>query len=225
MIIVTSLAPGHRNAEVQHETLKSWQKFNCEIYSMNSPAEIDVLEEKYNGLWFTETHRTIQNLVAKPMVSINAMIDFAIDQDEDLLLVNSDIILNSLPEFKDDGITIFSRYDFTESFEDAKYFPWGYDVFYIPKQFLKIFPPSIFSMGVSHWDHWLPLTAIRSDVPVYYPKGRYAYHKWHETQYRNSEWEFIGSYFKWHFGWDKNMNVGQIATATMNTIKSKMITV
>ncbi len=222
MIIVTSISPGHRNAEQQHLAIESWKTFDCIVYSMNTESEIQKLKGQYD-IKFIETHKTIYDIVGKPMVSINAMIDVAIEKDENLMLINSDIILKDVPELKTDGITLFVRYDYEGQFESLKMFIHGYDVFFIPKQFLKIFPPSIYAMGVSHWDHFVPLRAIQNNIPIYISKGIHSFHKWHETQYHYSEWEKIGQYFKLDFGFDKNMTIGQIATATMEKIKSHLI--
>lgn len=222
MIIITSLSPGHRNAENQIAAVESWKKLGCPIYSMNSAQEVYKLKDIYKGVEFIETHKTIYDLVKKPMVSINAMIDFAIEKDEDLCLINSDIILRDIPHLNMDGITLLVRHDYIEDMDKATVFPHGFDCFFIPKKFLKIFPPSIYAMGVSHWDHWIPLRAIQYKVPLYSHNG-YIFHKWHETQYHLSEWEKIAEYFKWEFSWDKHMSGGQIATATMQKIKESII--
>lgn len=223
MIVITSLSPGHRNASQQHLAIESWKQFNCPIYSMNNAAEVQKLKDLYKGIEFIETYKTIYDIVRKPMVSINTMIDAAISKDEDLMLINSDIILRDVPKFKKDGITLFVRHDYDGEFENPRIFPHGYDVFFIPKQFLKIFPPSIYAMGVSHWDHWLPLRAIQNNIPLYCPAGIYAFHKWHETQYHFTEWDKIGKYFQLDFSWDEKMTRGQIATATMAKIKAHLI--
>jgi hypothetical protein len=219
MIIVTSLSPGHSNKENQHNAIQSWKQYGPS-YSINNSKEREQLESLYSGINFIKTDRTVQQLIGKPLVSINAMIDYAKESHNDLLLINSDIILSSLPKFKEDGITIFSRYDYTDSFDDAKMFIYGFDVFHIPHHLLKIFPPSIYSLGCPWWDLSLPYRCILNNIPVYYPKERYAYHKLHPTQYNMDEWNYIAEYFKWEFKLDKRLSGGQVATMIMNKIKS-----
>ena len=51
----------------------------------------------------------------------------------------SDIVLRELPILKEDGMTIFSRYDYTEDMNDNKMFVHGFDVFFIPHNILHIF--------------------------------------------------------------------------------------
>lgn len=221
MIIITSLSPNHSNKENQVNAVKSWKQYG-ECYSMNNANEISQLEPLYNDIKFIKTDRTVQQLIGKPLISINAMIDYANEKGEDLLLINSDIVLTGLPEFKQDGITIFSRYDYTESVEDAKMFVYGFDTFFIPHEFLKIFPPSIYSLGCPWHDLATPYRAIINNIPVYYPSGRYAYHKLHPTQYNMDEWNYIAEYFKWEFKLDKRLNGGQVATTIMNKIKENL---
>lgn len=225
MILITSLSPSHLNASSQKEALKSWQQYGL-CLSMNNAEEIKILKnENYEGIHFLETNKTIEHYVNKPLVMVHAMMDIARIQGKDLFIVNSDIEIDNLPELKQDGITIFSRYDWSElhTKANAQMFVHGFDAFYIPKQFLKIFPPSIFAMGASHWDHWLPYHAILKNVPVYYPKGKFIFHKIHGTQYPLSEWYRMGKLFRWHFNLDEKVSIEQIATNIMRTIKSKLI--
>jgi hypothetical protein len=219
MIIMTSLSPGHSNKDNQHNAVKSWQEYG-ECVSMNSTEEILLLQPVFNNIDFVKTDRTVKQLIGKPLVSINAMLDYANEYREDLLIINSDIVLTGLPELKNDGVTILSRYDYTDSFEDAKMFIYGFDVFYIPNHLLNIFPPSVYSLGCAWFDLSIPYRCILNNIPVYYPKERYAYHKLHPTQYNMDEWNYIAEYFKWEFKLDKRLNGGQVATMIMNKIKS-----
>lgn len=195
---------------------------------MNCKSEIDILkEENYSGVNFLPTTKTIEYFVGKKLININAMIDIARNQNKDLLLINSDIELSELPILKNDGITIFSRLDYEEihTKENAKMFIHGFDMFYIPAQFLTIFPPSIYGMGAAWWDVWLPNHAILKGVPLYYPKGRFCFHKVHPTQYDYEQWIYLSKYFQWEFKIDPRLNGGQIATMAMANIRKKLIVV
>jgi hypothetical protein len=221
MIIVTSISPNHSNYENQQTAIESWGN-KYKIYSVNCAEEIELLKDKHPTVTFLETQKTIEYFTGKPLVSINAIIDIARLQWQDLLLINSDIELTELPELKKDGITIFSRYNYKdgETKDNAVMFPHGFDVFHIPLQFLKIFPPSIYGLGASHFDHWIPFHAMLKNIPIYYPEGKFAYHKEHPTQYGIRQWEYIGEYFKWEFKFQKQLLVGQIATMAMQRINN-----
>lgn len=222
MVILSSLSPKHSNCENQQEAVRSWQKIG-DVYSLNSAKEISLIEKDYFGVNFIETHRTVEGIFGKPCVSVNSLIDFAIENNSDALLVNSDIIITELPPLRMDGITFFSRYDYSEHFGDAKIFQAGFDLYFIPKTFLKIFPPSIYALGVAWWDYWVVMVCIKNNIPVYWPQGKYAYHKLHKTQYSVEEWLYVGEFFKWQFKANPQFNIGQLATNYLNIIKTKAI--
>lgn len=219
MIIATSLSPKHHNAENQQAAVDSWQKFG-RCLSFNTDQEVADVSQ-INGIEIITTRKTVNGIIGKKMININVMIDYAIEHNEDLIIINSDIVLTGLPEFK--GITMISRNDYTDTFGDGKIFAAGFDVFYIPKELLDIFPPSIYAMGVAFWDYWIPYRAIKAGHPVYWHKGNYAYHKLHPTQYSHEEWLYIGEYFKWEFKFNKSFNIGQVATQALSFIQSNTI--
>lgn len=224
MIIVSSISPNHKNSDNQLIAIDSWQKFG-KCYSLNTPNEIDQLIsfDKYSNIEFIETNKTVLGLVGKNLININAIFDFAFKEGEDLLLINSDIILSDLPELKKDGITIFSRYDYKDSISNSELFIHGFDVFYIPHKFLNIFPPTVYALGMAFFDYSIPMRAFLSNIPVYYPKDKFAFHKLHETQYDDNEWQYIGEFFKWEFKFNKNLSIPEITTQSLQTIKSKLI--
>lgn len=219
MIIVSSISPLHSNNSNQIEAVKSWHPYG-ECFSLNIPLEIEQIKLVYQDhVKFIKTEKTIKHLVGKHMVSINAIIDFAIKCDRDLAIINSDILIDHLPELRQDGITILSRYNYTDHYGDSKIFDAGFDFMYIPKQFLNVFPISIYALGCSFWDYALPMRFIINKIPVYWPQGKFIYHKLHPTQYSYEEWIFIGQHFQWEFKLNKQMNIGQVATETLYKIK------
>jgi hypothetical protein len=216
MIIITSLSPNHSNAANQQAAIDSWQPYG-KCYSMNTAGEVS----GFNNIEIIATDKTVNGIVGKRLININAMIDFAIQNNEDLLIMNSDIILTGLPMLHQDGITIISRHDYTDDVNLSRVFNAGFDVFFIPKQLLTMFPPSIYAMGAAWWDYWIPYRAILSGIPVYWPLAKYAYHKLHATQYSQDEWVYIGEYFRWEFKLHSKLTIGQIATNTLLKIQSR----
>lgn len=225
MIVVTSISPHHTNKILQHQAVQSWQSIG-ECYSLNSASEIPLIEDSFPGITFIETTKTIEGIVNKPLVKINAFIDLAIEKESSLLIVNSDIIIPHLPELKEDGITLFSRYDYTENclVEDAKKFENGFDMFYIPNKFLTVFPQSIYALGLTWHDYWTPCIAHLNNIPTYYPLGIHALHKLHDVHYSFQEYLNIGELFKIDFNIRRRIPVTQVAAQTLATIKSKLIT-
>lgn len=223
MIIVTSLIPSHGNKHQQKEAIKSWLPYG-ECYSINNLKESIQLKEEYEGIEFVETVRTIETLYGNsPRVNINAFIDFAKEKNEDLFLINSDILIDNLPVFKQDGITIFSRYDYEDDRSKSDMFIFGFDAFFIPKHLLNIFPPSIYALGACFYDLSLPYRCIIKNIPVYYPFGKWIFHKKHEVQYSLDEWYFLGKFFRWEFRLNETMPIEHITQMAMAQIRHKLI--
>lgn len=223
MIICTSLSPAHKNKDVQASCLESWKQFG-DCITLNASEEAALLKkENYEGIAFYETVRTCEQLYGKKLVSINAFIDTAKMLNTGLLIINSDIHLKTLPKFKEDGITILSRYDYAEKMNECKVFPHGFDVFYIPAHFLGLFPPAIYAMGMAWWDLWIPYRAMRANIPVYFPFGKFAFHKLHKIQYSYEQWAYIGEFFRHEFRFDKSVHINKLPSVIMNQIRQRLI--
>lgn len=223
MLIITSISPRHKNKENQIAAIKSWQKYG-NVFSMNRQDEINQIDKsEYPGIAFIPTTRTIEQLFGIPRVNINAMIDVGILHCEDILLVNSDVIIERLPELKQDGVTILSRWDYTTDFSDAIHFEFGFDIFYLPKEFLDKYPPTIYGMGSTWVDFSLVYRPLINGIKVYWPQGKFAYHKKHELQWNFDEWQRMGTFFKWEFNLDSYLQVEQIATQILADIKNRVI--
>lgn len=223
MIIITSISPKHRNVEKQAEAIRSWQGHG-KCFSMNSIEEVEIIKEsKYEGIDLITTQSTVEYFIGKKLVNINAMFEFAKTYSEDLMIVNSDILVPKLPVIKQDGITVLSRYDYGESVLESDKFENGFDVFIIPKKFLDIFPTSIYSLGAAWWDYWIPYVAMQKGIPLYYPKGKFAFHKKHPMQYSYEEWIRVGDYFRWEFKLEHGIHTNQIAPMVLEKIKQYLI--
>lgn len=223
MLIITSISPNHKNMQNQIEAIKSWKQYGS-IFSMNKQDEINQIDKsEYLGVNFLPTTRTIEQLFGIPRVNINAMIDIAKLHCKDLLIVNSDIIIERLPELKQDGVTILSRWDYTTSFADATHFEFGFDLFYIPKEFLHFYPPTIYGLGSTWIDFSIPYRMLNNGVKVYWPQGKCIYHKTHELQWNFDEWTRMGKFFQLEFNLDSYLQVEQIATRILEEIKKQAI--
>lgn len=223
MILVTSISPKHSNSMNQHKAIESWQKYGG-CFSLNNPSEIEKIKsENYKGIEIIPTHKTIEHYVGKPLVTINSIIDFALLKEQSLMIVNSDIILKDLPALKEDGITLFSRFDYEgEDMSNTIIFPHGWDAFYIPYKFLKIFPPSVFALGATHWDHWLPKICMQNSIKLFYSITKHAFHKLHPVQYPLDEWYLMGNYYRLSFKLGE-MPIGDIAKFTVEEINKYLI--
>jgi len=223
MLIITSISPRHKNKENQIAAIKSWQKYG-NVFSMNRQDEINQIDKsEYQDVAFIPTTRTIEQLFGIPRVNINAMIDIGILHCKDIFLINSDVIIERLPELKQDGMTILNRCDYTKEFSDGILFEHGFDGFFIPKEYLKLYPPSIYGMGSTFVDFSLPYRMMRNGVNVYWPQGKTLYHKTHELQWSYEEWERTGRFFQLEFNLDRHLLVEQFTPQILAEIKNKAI--
>ena len=90
MIAVTSLAPGHKNKDIQKEAIKSWKDAGFSVYSINSAEEIEKLKDY--EVEFVPTTRTGEFDYGKPYVRIDPFRDF-VKKHGDALIINSDILI------------------------------------------------------------------------------------------------------------------------------------
>lgn len=222
MIIISSIYNNHVNQEWQLQAVKSWHKFG-KVISINPRSEIVGLKKIYEEVTFIDTEKTMEGLLGKRLVNINSLIDFAVNRNTDLLIVNSDIYIDALPEFKQDGITILSRWDYTNTFEDATMFEYGFDAFHIPKAYMKMYPPSMYGLGSCWVDYSLAYRYMVNGVSVYWPQGRYILHKAHPQHWNFDDWNYTGKYFKWEFKIDEHLRMEEVNIRFLAEIQQKAI--
>lgn len=229
MLILTSLSPNHCNKELQVDCVKSWLPHG-EVWALNTQNEIDLIgKENYPGVKMLPTGYTMESLFGKSLVNISAFFNIGKLHRKDVLIINSDILIEDLPELKQDGITVFSRYDYHETKDQSLLFKNGFDAFFIPEKFLHLYPPSLYAQGSCFWDFAVPYVFLINNVPLYYPKRRHMFHKWHHNQYSYAEWLYVGELFIWQFRLGREKRFGkeqiiqQVCAETLALIKSKFI--
>lgn len=204
MLCITSISPKHHNNEIQFKAIKSWIESGFTVVSMNGPEEVDFLKPFYPDVTFVKTFRTFEKTYGRPLVSINALMDYAKEQsDPHICLVNSDIELflsstqiESIEEKMSEMILISNRLDYDDNYTGVKY-KAGFDVFFIHKKWLPFFPQSMHCMGMTFWDYWVPYTATKAFINVHIINDLIAFHKKHPFQYHQDHWLKSGRFFLW----------------------------
>jgi hypothetical protein len=203
MIALTSISPKHINEDIQVTAINSWVKLGFKVYSFNNSKEIDILKENYKNVTFIES-RSGEAKFGRALIYLDTLLDFAKTQDDtDICLINSDIILNDswtlLPEVIENlphRATIVKRRDFLNDINDNKVFESGIDVFFIHKNYIDLIPRSEFAIGACWWDYHVPYSLMNANIPVKYLREPFAFHRLHNTQYSMQEWEALGHEFK-----------------------------
>lgn len=207
IVACTSLSPHHYNKDIQHKAVESWHNSKMEVYSFNNLDEIQVLQKIYpDWVRFIPSIKNTKHIFGKPCVIINEMIDhFSENKTGDIcMLINSDIVLNATEELlqkiksiSEISIPISHRNDYKEEFNNNKKYSFGFDVFFINKKYVNIFPQAMYSMGQTWWDYWLPYTVLKNKIPVFIIEDLFAFHKEHPMQYNAGDWIKMTEYFKW----------------------------
>lgn len=231
MIALTSISPKHLNQGIQKVAVKSWIDLGMKVVSMNNPSEIELLKEEYKEVKFVSSYRTMEILFQRPLISVNALLDYAKEQKEDhFMIINSDIIIkdvyNMLPGIKermDAAVTMVKRRDFDTDINQHKVFESGIDIFFIHKKFLNIFPQSIYCIGECWWDYWIPYTLIKNGITLHKLNEPFAFHKTHNIQYDMFKWGWIAEYFKWENNLRGKGNASQLNTFVYNFIHQHLV--
>lgn len=207
IVAYTSISPNHAHSSNQISAIESWHKIGIDIYSLNNKTEIEELKKQYpSWINFVEAKKTSKHIFGKPCVMINEMMDHFAEKNtgDILMLINSDIIINppmdlmdKIKSLSDMCISISHREDYVNDMRFSKKYKFGFDVFFIHKKYIDIFPQSIYSMGQTWWDYWVPYTALKNKLQVFIIEDSFAFHKEHPIQYNEKDWVKMTDYFKW----------------------------
>ncbi len=207
MIALTSIAPKHHHEGIQEKCVRSWLEHGLKVYSFNGIDESKELSEsgRFPGVEFISTLRTFEHQFGKPYVSVNTLLDFAKEQeDESIMILNSDIFLHNAGQILEQA----SQHDFCFAHRldvaeveplspGARPMPSGIDIFILKKWILHIFPQTNFAVGLTHWDYWLPWVAVKNGIKLFEIKAPFAYHKIHPQQWKPEIWQRMGHYCLW----------------------------
>lgn len=205
MIAVTSISPTHKNGDIQKKAIESWQKLGLKVYSLNNIDECQLLGSEYDTVTFVPTNRTMEKTYGKPIINLNAIFDFclSLENENDFCIINSDIEIDSdfdtlerIKQSMQTNIVMANRINYKDIKRGAKYLS-GIDVFFINRNFLKVFPQSMHALGMTFYDYFIPYTATKAGIQCILLEQDFAYHLEHATQYSHDNWLKSGRYFIW----------------------------
>ncbi len=203
IVCITSIAPNHHNNDIQLQAVQSWINLGFKVISINSKSECEALENFYPDVLFVPTTRTMELTYGRPVVSISAALDLCKLQEEDnFLLINSDIelvaddgLIGRIKYQMEKKVIIGNRYNYSDSKDQSSLFISGFDFFFINKNFLSLFPQSLFAFGQCHWDYFIPYTSMKAGIETILLENKIAFHKDHPVQYSLDLWNKTGRYF------------------------------
>lgn len=162
-----------------------------------------------------------------PYVLVSAFIDYARKHDLDhAIIINSDIVLKD-PEGKmrehlaasENGLVFANRHDHNGDYANPTRYEHGFDVFIIHRKFFDLIPCSMFCMGQTWWDYWIPYRFIRSGVPIQLVKDPIFLHQRHPIQYDMGEWARMTEHFIWMEQYQGRKQPQQVTNEVYRLIK------
>lgn len=225
MVAVTSIAPKHTNEGIQLKAVNSWIEHGLKVYSFNHPSEIPELKKIYKDITFIPTIRTQEKIFGKHYVCINAIFDWAIENNQSICLINSDIemrtdkaTISRIETLMEKSIVMANRVNYQNDYKGNQYMQ-GTDAFFIHNKYLYLYPQTSFCLGQCHFDYYIPFLAIINGIETYFIRQNTIYHKEHNAQYSADNWIKTGH----HFMWLTNMyqfanNIGRMSTHVYNYI-------
>jgi len=226
-IAMTSIAPRHAVGHVQSSAVQSWIDNGFKVYSFNCPTEIEQLKEQYPHVTFVPCHGTMRGVFKAPYVPISAFINYAKEHDiEQVLLLNSDIVikdeqgaLNRYLDWASNGLVIANREDHNGDYKTPIRYPHGFDAFIIHKNYYDRIPTSMFCMGQTWWDYWLPYRFLKQNIPVVIAREEIFFHHRHPVQYDGKEWVKMTQHFQWIEAYNDKLKPQQVTGEVYNYIR------
>ncbi len=204
--IATSLAP-NKDISIQQRAIESWIHSGFHVVSINSPAEIKMIQPHFPTIEFIAAKRDARETYGKPYIYIDDILAyFSAAKNRICGIVNSDIhfFKKDLPAFMSieatDSLVFGPRLD-VESFStiSAGNFYKGFDYFFFDQNLIKHYPPSKFCIGLPWWDYWLPLIPLFSNLPVKKVTTPICYHIIHPSNYSIASWKSLALEMMQHF--------------------------
>lgn len=228
MYALTSISPKHTNNDIQLKAIESWIDLGMKVFSFNTPNEVELLQDKYKNVTFITTYRTAESTFVKPYVYVNAILDWAKEQKYNhFCIINSDIELKTdkdtidrIKKYMEDNIVMCNRVNYDNDYQ-GNLFLDGIDVFFIHRKYLNLYPQSMYTLGNTHWDYWIPYTATQKGIQVIFVKQDIAYHKNHAAQYNQDAWLKMGRFFQWENGlyqFNTTQGIGNMSKFVYNFI-------
>jgi hypothetical protein len=171
------------------------------------------------------TMRSAARLYGKPYIFIDDVFaDFLASGEEVCIITNSDIQLNDPSallrgyiEKARTSVVISNRQDHNGDYQ-GKTYPHGFDVFIVNRSFVETLPPTLFCLGQTWWDYWLPYRAIKQGIPLTLVKEPLFWHHRHEQQHSGEQWRRMTEHFCWVEGY-KNKAPNQVTGEVYQLIR------
>jgi hypothetical protein len=172
----------------QEECIRSWLANGFTVYSIHFKDELETIE-RFNGLTYVGVDREDDDPPDERKPSLKTMLRVADERGARLSgFINADILLLRPPGWTDivlrevkDSVVVFTRYETNDVDRTCiGWAPWGFDLIFFDRQFIKSLQYCQLRIGETWWDYWFPLWMYFSGAEIKHVEDCIALHLDHE---------------------------------------------
>jgi hypothetical protein len=215
MKLYTSLSPNPSAASIQRACVKSWIDHGNEPICVQAHGD-DVEASLPDGARAVRVKPTLGGIRHKPYVGLDAILDaFLATDDAQCGIINGDIEIrdpDGLIEAHQVGsLACLRRYDHDGDLSLAKVFPSGFDMFILSRQHALSVPRSMFVIGQTWWDYWLPWSCAQAGHRLTTINAPVIFHRRHHLNYAHLDWLRMTHHFCWLTGRSTNVQPTRVS--------------
>lgn len=202
MNIFSSIPNKHANGEEYiKKCVESWSNHG-QVYSVNHPAEMIDIRDKYPDVKFIPTYQTQKAITGKPLVMIDVILnEMRFKHDGKSMFINSDCHLTAdwdlmNKHFEKDCMTYLHRWNYSGTdTESATHYHNGIDaLLFTNMAVLDSVQQTHFCIGQTYFDLWYPFAIKMAGMKIATSDDKIVFHKNHKEQYSNADWQRMGEY-------------------------------
>lgn len=203
MILYTSLSPSPSAAPVQRACVQSWIDHGHVPVCVQAHGE-DIAASMPDGVRVERVKPTMAGRTPKPYIGLDTILDAFLASGRDRCgIINGDIEVHDpdgLIEAHTDGLACIRRHDHDGDKSRAKVFPSGFDMFILTREHALSVPRSMFVIGQTWWDYWLPWSCIQAGHRLTTINAPVIFHRRHALNYAHQDWLRMTHHFCWLTG-------------------------
>lgn len=199
MILYTSLSPSEKAIETQTACITSWIDHGHSVICVQGHG--DKIHDLPVGAAVERVRPTAAGRQGRPYVGLDAILDsFLASGQEKCGIINGDIEISDpdgLLHGDTEDLLCIRRHDHSGDKSRAVVFSSGFDMFVLTRAHALSVPRSLFVIGQTFWDYWLPWSAARAGHTLGTINTPIIYHQRHALNYAHHDWLRTVHHFCW----------------------------
>lgn len=202
MKFFTSLSPNPRSISTQQTCTTSWVTHGHKVVCVQGPDD-DVRESAPDNAEIMRFKPIMAGRQSRPYIALDSILEaFLATGDKSCCIINGDIEISDPLKLMDAAeatgrLVCGRRWDHDGVYDHAKVFPNGFDFFIIHREHALATPRSMFVIGQTFWDYWLPWSCSMRGYRLVTIGPPVAYHRRHPMNYGHEDWVRTVQHFLW----------------------------